>query len=89
MACGAALLSRGEQRDVVAANRLIPVRVGEIEIEIEAGARPDRVDVVAGEASLNVTLGCDAAARPAGIPPAGAVTRQAPGERPPVLPGFS
>jgi hypothetical protein len=117
---------------VVAASRLIPVKVGDIEIEVEAipvagteatsgrtakaagsvleafgraqdaiievarstaqmidragaAARPDRVDVefglkfsasgtvimagVAGEASLKVTLGYDAAARPVAEPP--------------------
>ena len=125
---------------MVAANRLIPVRVGDIEIEVEAvpvagteatsgraeraagsvleafgraqdaiievarstaqmidkagsAGRPDRVEVefglkfsasgtvimagMAGEASLKVTLGFDVTARPAAVPPAGAVTERA------------
>ena len=128
---------------VVRANRLIPVRVGNIEIEVEAvpvagteatsgraakaagnvveafgraqdaiievarstaemiekagvAGRPDRMDVefglkfsasggviiagIAGEASLKVTLGYDVAARPAAVPPAGAVTERGPDE---------
>jgi Trypsin-co-occurring domain 1 len=142
---GAAVPQSGHGVGLVAASRLILVRVGDIDIEVEAvpvagteptagratraagnvleafgraqdaiievakstaemieksgaAARPDRVEVefglkfsasgtvimagVAGEASLKVTLGYDIAARPAGGPPATALTALASDEPP-------